>query len=114
MSALASFLMSVTSASDAIRTGAGQACATSCNTSSINLVFRNLANTLTFIVGSVSVIMIIIGGLRYVLSSGDSKATVEAKNTILYAIIGVVVAIVAYAVISFVNGSIGMSETISI
>lgn len=94
-------------ASDNIRTGAGTACGTYCNTSSINLVFQNLANTLTFIVGAVSVIMIIIGGLRYVLSSGDSKATVEAKNTILYAVIGVVVAIVAYAVIAFVTRSFG-------
>ncbi len=56
------------------------------------------------IIFSVAVIMLIIGGLRYTLSGGDPKATEGAKNTILYALIGVVVAVVATAIVKFVLG----------
>lgn len=68
-------------------------------------VFKTITNTLLFILGAISVIMIIIGGLRYVVSGGDSAAVNAAKNTILYAIVGVIVAILAYAIINFVIGS---------
>ena len=68
-------------------------------------IFSTITNTLLFILGAISVIMIIIGGLRYVISGGDSAAVTAAKNTILYAIVGVIVAILAYAVINFVIGS---------
>lgn len=59
-------------------------------------------NMLLFIIGAVSVIMIILGGLRYVLSNGDSSQVTSAKNTILYAVIGLVVALLAYAIVNFV------------
>ena len=65
-------------------------------------IFRTITNVLLFILGAVSVIMIIIGGLRYVISGGNSTAVTAAKNTILYAIVGVIVALLAYAVINFV------------
>ncbi len=68
-------------------------------------VFRNITNVMLFIIGAVSVIMLIIGGLRYVVSGGDSTAVQNAKNTILYAIVGVIVALLAYAVVSFVISS---------
>jgi len=68
-------------------------------------IFSTITNTLLFILGAISVIMIIIGGLRYVISGGDSAAVTAAKNTILYAIVGVIVAILAYAIINFVIGS---------
>ena len=64
--------------------------------------WTNLINVMIFIVGTVSVLMIVVGGLRYVLSGGDSSSTTAAKNTILYAIIGVVIALMAYAIINFV------------
>ncbi len=68
-------------------------------------VFRTITNVLLFIIGAVAVIMIIIGGLRYTISGGDSSAVTAAKNTILYGVVGVVVAILAYAVVNFVLGS---------
>jgi len=68
-------------------------------------IFKTITNTLLFVLGAISVIMIIIGGLRYVVSGGDSSAVSAAKNTILYAIVGVIVAILAYAIINFVIGS---------
>lgn len=70
-------------------------------------LFQRIANTIIFIVGAVAVIMVIVGGLRYVLSSGNPQATAGAKDTILYAIIGVIVAALAYAIVAFVVGRIG-------
>ena len=50
--------------------------------------------------------MLIIGGIRYTISQGDSSAVTSAKNTILYSIIGLVVAILAYAAVDFVVNSL--------
>lgn len=68
-------------------------------------MFKTITNVLLFIIGAVSVIMLVIGGIRYTVSAGDSSAVTGAKNTILYAIIGLVVAILAYAVVNFVIGA---------
>lgn len=65
-------------------------------------VFKTVTNVMLYIIGAISVIMLIIGGIRYVVSGGESSAVTGAKNTILYAIIGIIVAIVAYAVVNFV------------
>lgn len=67
-----------------------------------NGIFTTITNILLFIIGAVAVIMLIIGGIRYVTSGGDSTAVTAAKNTILYAVVGIVVAIIAYAVVNFV------------
>lgn len=64
--------------------------------------FATITNVLLFIIGAIAVIMIVIGGMRYVLSGGDSNQITAAKNTILYAIVGIIVAILAYAVVNFV------------
>ena len=68
-------------------------------------IFSTITNVLLFILGAVSVIMIIIGGLRYVVSGGNSANVTAAKNTILYAIVGIVIAMLSYAIINFVLGS---------
>jgi hypothetical protein len=73
-------------------------------------IFRTITNVLLFILGAVSVIMIIIGGLRYVISGGNSSAVTAAKNTILYAIVGVIVALLAYAIINFVLTSFSATD----
>jgi len=59
-----------------------------------------------FIGGVLAVIMVIIGGLNYVTSSGDSGKTAKAKNTILYAVIGIVVIIFAFAITTFINSKL--------
>ena len=61
-----------------------------------------IINTLLFLIGAVSVIMIIIGGITYATSSGDSGSVSKAKNTILYSVIGLAVAFVAYAMVNWV------------
>ena len=67
--------------------------------------FSTITNVLLFIIGAIAVIMVVIGGLRYVISGGDSNQVAAAKNTILYAIVGIVVAILAYAAVNFVISS---------
>ena len=62
---------------------------------------RNLINTAIFILGMVSVVMIVIGGLKYVTSQGDSAGIQSAKNTILYAIIGIIVALASFVIVQF-------------
>lgn len=58
----------------------------------------------SIIVGAISVIMIIIGGFRYITSSGDSANIQAAKNTILYAIVGLAVVLLAQLIVNFVVG----------
>lgn len=66
--------------------------------------FKTITNTILYILGAVAVLMIIIGGVRYVVSGGDSSAVSGAKNTILYAVIGLVVAMLAFAIVNFIIG----------
>ena len=75
-------------------------------------VFTRITNTVLYIVGIISVIMLIYGGLRYILSGGDSKKVTDAKNTILYAIIGLIISILAYAIVNFViNSTLGVDAS---
>ncbi|MDX2776379.1 pilin [Streptomyces caniscabiei] len=59
-------------------------------------------NTALYVLGMVAVLMIVIGGIRYTTSAGNSAQTKSAKDTILYAVIGLVVAILAYTIVNFV------------
>ena len=68
-------------------------------------IFSRVTDILLFLVGAISVIMLILGGIRYVISGGDQAQVTAAKNTILYAIIGIVVAFLAYAAVNFVTGA---------
>ena len=77
-----------------------------------NGVFTQITNTVLYVVGIVSVIMLIYGGLRYVTSGGDSKKVTDAKNTILYAIIGLIISILAFSIVNFViNAVTGTSNS---
>ena len=71
-----------------------------------NGVFSRITNTILLVVGLISVIMLVYGGLRYILSGGDSKKVTDAKNTILYAIIGLIISLLAYAIVHFVLNSV--------
>lgn len=71
-----------------------------------NGVFSRLTNTILLVVGLISVIMLVYGGLRYILSGGDSKKVTDAKNTILYAIIGLIISLLAFDIVNFVLNSV--------
>lgn len=94
--------------SDVEKETSQQACkqqnnAPNCKDNSLTNLFATIANILLFLVGAVAVIMLIVGGFRYVTSNGDQNSVTAAKNTILYAIIGIVVAFLAYAAVNFVT-----------
>lgn len=65
-------------------------------------IITTVTNILLFVVGAIAVIMIIIGGLRYVVSGGNATHVTAAKNTILYAVVGLIVAVLGYAIVNFV------------
>jgi ABC-type Fe3+ transport system permease subunit len=75
-------------------------------TSDLAGTFKKVINTLLFITGMIAVLFIVIGGLRFVTSNGDSNQASQARNTVLYAVIGLVVAIMAYAIVNFVVSNI--------
>jgi len=68
----------------------------------VGKIITPIINTLLFILGAISVIMIIVAGIRYTTSGGDASSVTAAKNTLLYSIIGLVVAILAFAIVNFV------------
>jgi len=61
-------------------------------------------NAVFIVIGSLSVLFVIIGGLRYVIANGDSKQISQAKDTILYALVGVIVTILAFVIVQLVLG----------
>ena len=69
-------------------------------------IFTKIVQVLLFLIGAISVIMLIYGGIQYTLSAGDSGKVTNAKNTILYAIVGIVVAILSFAIVNFVIGNL--------
>ena len=65
-------------------------------------VLPTVINTMFFIIGALAVIMIIYSGTRYVTSAGNTTAVTSAKNTLMYSVVGLVVAIFAYAIVNWV------------
>ena len=82
--------------------GGGNACNDDTAGNKLGSFIKSIINILLFIIGAVAVIMIIIGGIKYTTSNGDSNQVTSAKNTIMYAIIGLVVALMAFAIVNFV------------
>jgi len=75
----------------------------------INNIIHLIINTLSAVVGVVAVIMIVVGGFRYITSGGADTSVSSAKNTILYAIIGLVIVALAQFIVRFVLGKITVS-----
>lgn len=71
-------------------------------TTKINNLIKTVINLLSVVVGVVAVIMIIVGGLRYITSGGSDTGVTSAKNTILYAVIGLIIVALAQILVRFV------------
>ena len=67
-------------------------------------IASKVVDVMLFIVGILAVIMIIFSGIRYITAHGDKGQVESAKNTLIYSIVGLVVAIIAYAIVSWVTG----------
>ena len=77
-----------------------------CKDTDLMTAVSYIINTIIFIVGLLAVVMIIIGGINYATSQGEPGKVKKAKDTILYGIIGLVVSLLAYAIVSFVLGAL--------
>lgn len=77
-----------------------------CTGGELTTRITNIINALFFIIGALAVIVLLYGAVRYITSTGDSARIAAAKNTIIYAIAGLVIAILAPAIVGFVIGSL--------
>lgn len=73
-------------------------------------IFTTVVNIMLFLIGAICVIMLIYGGIRYTTSGGNATSVTAAKNTIMYAIIGLIVAFLAFAVVNWVLTAITPTE----
>jgi uncharacterized membrane protein YjgN (DUF898 family) len=92
-------------------TWTGTKCETDASQPQVVTTFRTISNLLLFILGAIAVVMVIVGGIRYATSNGEQAQVTSAKNTIMYAIIGLVVAFIAYAIVNFVTSQITKGNT---
>lgn len=69
-------------------------------------ILKDVINVLLYFAGAIAVIMIVVGGIRYITSDGDPGAAGKAKNTIIFAIVGVIIATMSYSIVNFVIGRI--------
>lgn len=79
---------------------------TDCDTqdpeTTVNDIIATVINLFSLLVGVVSVIMIIIGGFKYITSGGNDGSVSEAKKTILFALVGLVIVALAQVIVRFV------------
>lgn len=73
---------------------------------SMQTVISTVIGTMLFVVGLLAVVMLIYGGIRYVTSHGDKAQVTAAKETIMYAVVGLVVAIAAFAVVQWITNDV--------
>lgn len=71
-------------------------------TRTVTGIVKVIINVLLYFIGALSVIMIIFGGFKYVTSAGDSNGVSSAKSTIMYAVIGLIVSVLAFTLVNFV------------
>ena len=65
-------------------------------------ILQTVINVIVGVIGFVAVVMIIMGGISFATSQGDSSKVAKARNTILYGVVGLVVAMLAFAIVNFV------------
>jgi len=68
----------------------------------VNTTIKNIINLLTVIIGIVAVVMVLIAGFRYITSGGKQESVASAKNTLLYAVIGLIIVALAQIIVRFV------------
>ena len=88
----------------AVKDAAG--CSSNVTADPLPTVIQKILNAIIGVLGIVAVIFIIVGGVNYMTSAGDSAKAKKAKDTILYAVIGLVVCVLAFAIVNFVIGTI--------
>jgi hypothetical protein len=85
-----------------LTTDTSATCDTKTSGDSVDKLIKNIIDLFSLVVGVIAVIMIIVGGLKYITSGGDSGNVTGAKNTILYAVVGLIVVALAQVIVRFV------------
>lgn len=98
---------SAQNATDAVCSGlgatvGGSGCSDPPGSSTIDGTVENVVNILSLVVAAISVIMVVIGGMKYVTSQGESGAISGAKNTIIYALVGLIIVALSQILVQFV------------
>ena len=70
--------------------------------SGLPATIKNTINILLYVAGVIAVIIIVIGGIRFVTSEGDANSANKAKNSVVFAAVGLVLAVIAYAIVNLV------------
>lgn len=93
---------SISAACEGIGSVGGSDCGGPGTATEVERLVATAVNILSWVAGVAAVIMIIVGAFKYIISNGDSNALSSAKNTILYALIGLVIAALAQVLVQFV------------
>ena len=72
----------------------------------LNVQVTNIINGVIAVLGFVCVVVMIVGGVNYMISAGDTNKVTKAKNTILYGLIGLVICVLAFAIVNFLINNI--------
>ena len=72
----------------------------------LSIQVTNIINAIIGVLGFVCVVVMIVGGVNYMISAGDSGKVTKAKNTILYGLIGLVICVLAFAIVNFLISNI--------
>ena len=76
------------------------------NANQLPSFITNILNAIIFVAGLVAVVFVVIGGINYITSAGDSTKVKKAKETILYAVIGLVITALSFAIVNFAINNI--------
>lgn len=87
---------------DEVQNGANMANGGGGSNQNLPDIITTIINVMLFIAGALAVIMIIYGGIRYITAHGDEKQVKVAKDTIVYSVAGLIIAILAYALVTFI------------
>ena len=87
---------------DEVQNGANMANGGGGSNQNLPDIITTIINVMLFIAGALAVIMIIYGGIRYITAHGDEKQVKVAKDTIVYSVTGLIIAILAYALVTFI------------
>lgn len=93
-------------AAEAIRCGSNEVGGEEADPEDINVTIERVLNIASVIIGVIAVVMIMIGGFRYITSAGDANRTKAAKDTLLYAVIGLIIVALAQFIVRFVISNV--------
>ena len=80
----------------------------------VSTIVTSAINVFVGVIGLIAVVYLIVGGLTYIMSAGNQEKVTQAKNTIIYAIVGIVIAIAALSIKNFVADRLGLTIDVSI